>query len=113
MAAACMSKMRRAAGRASCCACRQCRMPAAPRPEDGPDMAKMMRELPDEASTILFGQDIAMALRPGDVVALSGDLGAGKSTLARALLRALAADPALEVPSPTYTLCQRYELVFA
>jgi N-acetylmuramate 1-kinase len=88
-------------------------MPAVPRPEVGHTMAKMMRELPDEASTILFGQDVAMALRPGDVVALSGDLGAGKSTLARALLRALAADPALEVPSPTYTLCQRYDLVFA
>jgi tRNA threonylcarbamoyl adenosine modification protein YjeE len=86
-------------------------MPAAPRP-DGSRMEPLTRELPHEASTSLLGQDIAMALRPGDAVALSGDLGAGKSTLARAVLRALAADPALEVPSPTYTLCQRYELVF-
>jgi tRNA threonylcarbamoyl adenosine modification protein YjeE len=75
-------------------------------------MEAMSRDLPGEASTMLLGQDIAMALRPGDTIALCGDVGAGKSTLARALLRALAADPALEVPSPTYTLCQRYELVF-
>lgn len=59
-----------------------------------------------------LGQDIAMALRRGDVVTLAGDLGAGKSTLARAALRALAANPKLEVPSPTYTLCQRYDLLF-
>ncbi len=75
-------------------------------------MGSMTRKLPGEADTILLAQDIAMALRPGDTVALAGDLGAGKSTLARAMIRALAGDPELEVPSPTYTLCQRYELVF-
>lgn len=50
-----------------------------------------------------------MALRAGDAIALKGDLGAGKSTLARALIRALADDAGLEVPSPTFTLVQSYE----
>lgn len=50
-----------------------------------------------------------MALRAGDAIALKGDLGAGKSTLARALIRALADDVNLEVPSPTFTLVQSYE----
>lgn len=50
-----------------------------------------------------------MALRAGDAIALKGDLGAGKSTLARALIRALADDSGLEVPSPTFTLVQSYE----
>jgi N-acetylmuramate 1-kinase len=67
------------------------------------------RVLPDEKATALFGEDIAAALRPGDVVALKGDLGAGKTTLARALVRALAGDPNLDVPSPTFTLVQAYE----
>ena len=67
------------------------------------------RFLPDEAATARLGQDLAAALRPGDVLALSGDLGAGKTTLARSLIRSLAGDPALEVPSPTFTLVQAYE----
>ena len=67
------------------------------------------RHLPDEAATARLGEDIAAALRPGDVVALSGDLGAGKTTLARATIRAMAGDPALDVPSPTFTLVQAYE----
>jgi tRNA threonylcarbamoyl adenosine modification protein YjeE len=65
--------------------------------------------LADEAETQRLGQDIAMALRVGDVLLLKGDLGAGKSTLARAIIRALADDPALEVPSPTFTLVQAYD----
>ncbi len=67
------------------------------------------RFLGDEAATMRLGEDLAMALRPGDVLALHGDLGAGKSTLARALIRALADDTALEVPSPTFTLVQSYD----
>ncbi|MEK1931021.1 MAG: tRNA (adenosine(37)-N6)-threonylcarbamoyltransferase complex ATPase subunit type 1 TsaE, partial [Pararhizobium sp.] len=66
--------------------------------------------LKDEAATIQLGEDLALALKPGDCLALSGDLGAGKSTLARAFLRAMADDEALEVPSPTFTLVQSYEL---
>lgn len=67
------------------------------------------RLLADEAATARLGEDIAAALRPGDVVLLSGELGAGKTTLARALIRALAGNPDLDVPSPTYTLVQIYE----
>lgn len=66
--------------------------------------------LPAEADTIRLGEDLALALGPGLCIALDGDLGAGKSTLARALLRALANDPDLEAPSPTFTLVQSYDL---
>lgn len=66
--------------------------------------------LDSDAETQRLGEDLALALKPGDVLALSGDLGAGKSTLARALLKALADDPDLEVPSPTFTLVQSYDL---
>jgi tRNA threonylcarbamoyl adenosine modification protein YjeE len=66
--------------------------------------------LPDEAATIRFGEDMALGLKRGDYVALSGDLGAGKSTFSRALIRAIADDAYLEVPSPTFTLVQSYEL---
>lgn len=65
--------------------------------------------LADEDATTRLGQDLAMALRPGDLVALSGDLGAGKTTLARGLIRAMTEDSALDVPSPTFTLVQSYD----
>jgi len=73
------------------------------------DTAVLERFLADDRATARLGEDIAMALRAGDVLALSGDLGAGKTTLARALIRALADEPALEVPSPTFTLVQTYQ----
>lgn len=66
--------------------------------------------LSGETETIRLGEDLALALKAGDCLALIGDLGAGKSTLARAFLRAMADDADLEVPSPTFTLVQSYEL---
>lgn len=67
------------------------------------------RFLADEAATARLAEDLAQALRQGDVLALHGDLGAGKTTLARALIRAVADDDQLDVPSPTFTLVQAYE----
>jgi tRNA threonylcarbamoyladenosine biosynthesis protein TsaE len=64
--------------------------------------------LPDEAATARLGAAIARALEVGDAVCLSGPLGAGKSTLARALVRALTT-ASEEVPSPTFTIVQFYE----
>jgi N-acetylmuramate 1-kinase len=66
--------------------------------------------LPDEHATQRLAIDIANALAGGDLVTLSGDLGAGKTTFARALIRYLAGDPGIEVPSPTFTLMQTYDL---
>lgn len=64
--------------------------------------------LPGEAETAALGERLARHARPGDVIALRGDLGAGKTTLARALIRRLAG-PETEAPSPTFTLVQTYE----
>ena len=63
--------------------------------------------LADEGATLRLGAAIAAQLRAGDVVALAGDLGAGKTTLARGILAGLG--HAGEVPSPTFTLVQAYE----
>ena len=65
--------------------------------------------LPDEAATDRLGAVLATRLRLRDVVALEGGLGAGKTTLARAILRAAAGDPGLVVPSPTFTLVEIYD----
>lgn len=65
--------------------------------------------LPDPAATETLGAELAASLKPGDIVLLEGDLGAGKTALARAIIRALAGDPKIEVPSPTYALVQPYE----
>ncbi|MBL8647770.1 MAG: tRNA (adenosine(37)-N6)-threonylcarbamoyltransferase complex ATPase subunit type 1 TsaE [Sphingosinicella sp.] len=62
----------------------------------------------DEAATDMFGRRLAARLAPGDVVLLSGDLGAGKTALARGILAGLG--HAGEVPSPTFTLVQSYEV---
>ncbi len=63
--------------------------------------------LADEAATMALGRAIAPLCRAGDVIALQGDLGAGKTTLARALIQSLTTVDT-EVPSPTYTLIQTY-----
>jgi tRNA threonylcarbamoyladenosine biosynthesis protein TsaE len=64
--------------------------------------------LPDEAATAAFAARIAALSKPGDVIALQGDLGAGKTTFARAFIHARGA-PDEDVPSPTFTLVQTYE----
>jgi N-acetylmuramate 1-kinase len=66
--------------------------------------------LANETATAHLMADLALLIGPGEVIALSGDLGAGKTAAARALIRYLAADDTLEVPSPTFTLAQSYEL---
>jgi tRNA threonylcarbamoyladenosine biosynthesis protein TsaE len=63
-------------------------------------------DLPDLAAVAAFGARIAARLRPGDVVALSGELGSGKTTLARAVIAALGHGG--EVPSPTFTIVETY-----
>lgn len=62
-----------------------------------------------EDETTRIGKIIAMCLQAGDFLCLSGELGSGKSVLARGIIRKLANDDNGEVPSPTYTLCQSYE----
>lgn len=66
-----------------------------------------MIELPDLAATAALGERIAALLQPGDVVALSGGLGAGKTTLARAIIAALGHHG--EVPSPSFAIIETYD----
>src|SRR6185295_775783 len=68
--------------------------------------------LPNETATAHLMADLALLVGPGDVITLSGDLGAGKTAAARAMIRYLAGDDALEVPSPTFTLAQIYDQPF-
>lgn len=65
--------------------------------------------LPTEADTAAFARRLAVHLRPGDCLLLSGPIGAGKSFFARALIRAALANPAEDVPSPSFTLVQTYQ----
>jgi tRNA threonylcarbamoyladenosine biosynthesis protein TsaE len=65
--------------------------------------------LQDDLATEALGRRLAARAQLGDVLLLEGPLGAGKSTLARAFIRALAGDSRLTVPSPTFTLVQQYE----
>jgi tRNA threonylcarbamoyl adenosine modification protein YjeE len=65
------------------------------------------RETSSEAETIQVGREIGAALAPGDVVLLTGPLGAGKTALVRGLAEALGCDPAA-VTSPTFTIIQEY-----
>lgn len=62
-----------------------------------------------EDETVRHARDFAGSLQSGDVLALHGDLGMGKSVFARALIRALTGDETLDVPSPTFTLVQTYD----
>jgi tRNA threonylcarbamoyladenosine biosynthesis protein TsaE len=66
-------------------------------------------DLPDLAATERLAAQLAGAARIGDAILLVGLLGAGKTALARAFLREASGDPALEVPSPTFTLVQEYD----
>jgi len=68
----------------------------------------LVHTLADPAATEALAAHIAALAHPGDAILLEGPLGAGKTAFARAFLRAAAADPALIVPSPSYTLVQTY-----
>ncbi|WP_417459694.1 tRNA (adenosine(37)-N6)-threonylcarbamoyltransferase complex ATPase subunit type 1 TsaE [Kordiimonas sp.] len=68
------------------------------------------RSCKTEADTKALAAALAATLRSGTLVALTGDLGAGKSTFARAFIRAALSDETAEVPSPTFTLVQTYDL---
>lgn len=72
------------------------------------DTVRCRAHLPDEAATLAFGARLARNLTPGLTLHLRGDLGAGKTTLVRGLLRGLGY--AGRVKSPTYTLAESYEL---
>ncbi|MGM0583681.1 MAG: tRNA (adenosine(37)-N6)-threonylcarbamoyltransferase complex ATPase subunit type 1 TsaE [Pseudomonadota bacterium] len=73
--------------------------------------ALLRLHLPDAAATERAGAALAGALRPGDAVLLSGDLGAGKSALARAVIATLLAEDGRseDIPSPSFTLVQQYD----
>jgi tRNA threonylcarbamoyladenosine biosynthesis protein TsaE len=73
-------------------------------PESGPAILV----LPDEAATVALARRLAAGVRQGDVIALSGPLGAGKTAFARAFIRSFIGETE-EVPSPTFGLVQTYD----
>lgn len=77
--------------------------------EDNAADAAWVRDLDDETATARLAAEVAALLAPGDLVTLTGGLGSGKTSFARALVRTLVGDPDLEVPSPTFSLLQIYE----
>ena len=72
------------------------------------DTVRCRRHLADESATLTFGAQLARELKPGMTFYLEGDLGAGKTTLVRGVLRALGYNG--RVKSPTYTLAETYDL---
>ena len=74
------------------------------------DPATFSLALANEIATAHLMADLALLIGPGDVITLTGDLGAGKTAAARAMIRYLAGDDTMEVPSPTFTLAQSYDL---
>jgi N-acetylmuramate 1-kinase len=82
---------------------------AAEAPNDTPRHSIWRVDLSDETATSALASDVASWLHASDLLTLSGELGAGKTTFARALIRQLTGEPDLEVPSPTFTLMQVYE----
>jgi hypothetical protein len=84
-------------------------MPADQRPAEPIAPAAWRLDIENEEGAEALASLLATFVGPGDLVTLSGDLGAGKTTLARALIRRLCNDPDLEAPSPTFTLMQVYD----
>src|SRR5208337_2139631 len=76
---------------------------------DGEAKTVVRLEVASEAETAALAAELVKLLAVGDVVTLAGDLGAGKTTFARAAMRTLSGDAALEAPSPSFTLMQIYE----
>ncbi|RCL01299.1 MAG: Chlorosome protein [Candidatus Tokpelaia sp. JSC085] len=72
-------------------------------------LVKFTVRLADEKATEQLGETLAFTLAKGDLIALHGNLGIGKSILARAIIRTLADNVSLDIPSPTFTLVQVYE----
>lgn len=79
-------------------------------PSSSPAAFSFTVALENEQATRRLAADIANLIEPGDVITLLGDLGAGKSAFARAFIRHLSGDDGTEVPSPTFTLMQSYDL---